>query len=78
MRKEPYFMQQLHKQREREARIFLRRFKGDFNTYWQWTMGRLEKGLKEQGYRVESGKRGIGRIVKERTTLGKKMKAPKK
>ena len=73
MRKEPYFMQQLHKQREKDARIFWGRFKGDFNAYWRWTKGRLNESLKGQGYRIESCKRGIGRIVKDQDAfMGKK------
>ncbi|MBI4359641.1 MAG: hypothetical protein HY564_00920 [Candidatus Jacksonbacteria bacterium] len=65
-------MQQLHKQRERETRILRTRFNGDFNAYWRWTMGRLTKSLKEQGYRIESGKSGVGRLVKERNARGRK------
>ncbi|OGY72003.1 MAG: hypothetical protein A3E05_01815 [Candidatus Jacksonbacteria bacterium RIFCSPHIGHO2_12_FULL_44_12] len=59
-------MQELHKQREREARILRTRFRGDFNAYWQWTMGCLTKSLKEQGYRIENSKSGVGRLMKER------------
>lgn len=42
---EPYFMKQLHKQRERDARELYHVFNGDFNKWWNYKMKKVKQGL---------------------------------
>lgn len=59
--KEPYFMQQLHKQRERDSKILWTKFKGNFWKFHQWRMKQTEKELLKDGliYHINP-KTGIG------------------
>lgn len=42
---EPYFMKQLHKQREKDARELYHDFGGDFNKWWNYKMKKVKEGL---------------------------------
>lgn len=42
---EPYFMKELHKQRERDARELQHDFDGDFNKWWNYKMKKVKAGI---------------------------------
>lgn len=59
---EPYFMQQLHKQREKESRIIWRRFKGDLKAYKEWAERDLEDRLHKIGFEFQKDRKGHLRL----------------
>ncbi|MBU4331892.1 hypothetical protein KKD19_06285 [Patescibacteria group bacterium] len=61
--KEPYFMQQIHKEREKEAKILWTRFSGNFYKYHQLRMKNLQQDLEKAGWHLRVGHRGEQRLV---------------
>lgn len=59
--KEPYFMQQLHKQRDRASKILEQKFKGDYWKFHKWRMKQAQRNLLKNGlvYHINP-KTGIG------------------
>lgn len=64
--KEPYFMQQLHKQRERASKILWSKFKGDFGKFYKWREKKLSQNLKDYGYYIQQDENGFGRLIRDK------------
>mgnify|MGYP001591212673 CR=1 FL=1 len=49
--KEPTFMRELHKQRERDARELYTVFGGDMKKWWKYKLGKTQKKLQNRKHK---------------------------
>ncbi|MEK9153536.1 MAG: hypothetical protein AAB723_02990 [Patescibacteria group bacterium] len=66
MIKEPYFMQQLHKERERQSKILWGKFKGDILKFNKWRLENAKKTLLKENFDYQiSPQSGVGYVMEK-------------
>ena len=60
---EPYFMKQLHKEREKESQILWKKFKGDLMKFYQWRIVNLKQNYFGDNFVYKtSAEAGVGYV----------------
>lgn len=64
MTKEPYFLEKLHQERERQSKILWNKFKGDILKFNKWRIEKAKKNLSANNLKYEINPlNGVGYVM---------------